>query len=57
MIPDSMLIKLFELNDIMLDLACDGDEYGLSSAQMDRFNSINDDLSDLLAELGPAEQE
>lgn len=56
MLPDSIWNELFRFEETATDLACDGDQYGLTTAQMDKFNSICDDLADLIAELGLAEQ-
>ena len=53
--PDDIINDLYKFSHLALDLACDGDMYGLSDEQMDMFNDISDDLADFLAEVGLAE--
>ena len=54
-IPTPVYDKLSDANSFILTLACDGDEFGFTPDEMDKFNSIYDTIADILASHGLAE--
>jgi len=56
MLPDNIWDELLRFEKLALDLACDGEEYGLTPEETDDFNDIDNTLADLIAKIGLREK-